>query len=49
METTMVQQVCSEVDPVQGLMKPYKEILTAEQIENLKKTLLDNCNVFAAV
>ncbi len=47
METAAVQQVHSEVDPVQELVKPYKEILSDEQIENLKKTLLDYCNVFA--
>ncbi len=30
METAAVQQVCSEVDPVQELVKPYQEILSTE-------------------
>ncbi len=47
METTAVQEVGSEVDPVQQLVKPCKEILSSEQIENLKKTLLDYRGVFA--
>ncbi len=47
METTAVQQIRSEVDPVQELMKPCQEMLSAEQIKSLKKTLLDYGDVFA--
>ncbi len=42
MGTTAVQQICSEVDPVQELLKPSQEMLSSEQVEWLKKTLQDH-------
>ncbi len=47
METSAVQRIHSEVDTVQELVYPCMEILSAEQIESLKKTLLEYCDVFA--
>ncbi len=47
METTAVQQIHSEVNPVEELMKPCQEMLSAEQIKNLKKTLQDYHDAFA--
>ncbi len=46
MKILAVQQVQSEVDEEQELMKPCKEILLAEQIKSLKTTLQDYCDVF---
>ncbi len=45
-ETTAVQQIYSEVDPVQELLKPRQETFAPEQVERLKKTLLDHHDVF---
>ncbi len=47
METTAVQQDCSEVDPIQEQVKLCKEVLLAQQIESPRKTLLVYCAVFA--
>ncbi len=47
MKTTIVQQVNSKADPIQELLKPCQEILSAEQVEQLKKTQLDHLDVFA--
>ncbi len=47
METVAVQQVHSEVDPMQELVKPCKEILSAEHIKSLKNTLPDYHYIFA--
>ncbi len=49
METFAIQQVRREVDSVQELVKACKEILLAEQIENLKKTMLDYHDVFVMI
>ncbi len=46
-ETTAVQQIRSEVDPIQELLKPCQEILSSEQVKRLKKTLLDHRDVLA--
>ncbi len=35
------------MDTVQELVYPCMEILSAEQIDSLKKTLLEYCDVFA--
>ncbi len=42
METTAVQQVRSDVDPVQELVKQYQQMLSAEQIKSLKYNLKIN-------
>ncbi len=47
METTAVQQVSSKVGPIQELLKPCQEIMSAQQVECLKKTLMDHRDVFA--
>ncbi len=47
METIAVQQVRSEVDPVQELVIPCEKILLAKQIKSSKKTLQDFKNIFA--
>ncbi len=44
--TTVVQRIRNEVDPEQEMQKPCQEILLSEQVEWLKKTLLDHHNVF---